>query len=197
MATFRIMCVKFQNYALNQRLARKTIRKILALEACIDFILLGNVIIGTLMAKTNLSMEFCKGHSRIMAMTMSQQSKEKFRLGLQFLTFNMALGTNFVCLELLIYIFLFKTLYNEQKNNSALTEKMKKMKQKKNAITMWGQFMSFFVEFGTSLTLQALTILNSGTETAVFACVQVCFSAAVTLTHLISSPEMRRFYLHF
>lgn len=94
-------------------------------------------------------------------------------------------------LELCIYVLLFRVLYKETKNNSAITKEMFRVKQKRNQITLVGQAMTFLIEIAASFFIQILLIFITDAMT-IYSIFQVIFTAAVTATQLISSPEIRR-----
>ena len=61
MAIFRLLCIKFQKYALNPALAKQTVKKILIIEAVIDISLTFIAWLAYFFVGSNLSLEVCKG----------------------------------------------------------------------------------------------------------------------------------------
>ena len=106
-----------------------------------------------------------------------------------------------IIFELVAYLILFWHIkrYNEnlQRGGNLLniSEKTLDQRKRKNVITFVGQFACFIVEIMVSVILQILTVYhgsNAGNGLVPF--VFISSSAIMTITFIIASPEIRRFY---
>ena len=106
-----------------------------------------------------------------------------------------------IIFELVAYLILFWHMkrYNEnlQRGGNLLniSEKVLDQRKMKNVITFVGQFACFIVEIMVSVILQILTVYhgsNAGNGLVPF--VFISSSAIMTITFIIASPEIRRFY---
>ena len=108
-----------------------------------------------------------------------------------------------IIFELVAYLILFWHMkrYNEnlQRGGNLLniSEKVLDQRKRKNVITFVGQFACFIVEIMVSVILQILTVYhgsNAGNGLVPF--VFISSSAIMTITFIIASPEIRRFYFN-
>ena len=192
MAIFRLLCIKFQKYTFNPALAKQTVQNILIVEAVIDTFFIFVVFLGTQISGTNLSLEFCKGQTRLKSVILAGTEKNQ-NFGIAVHSVNIALGQFFLICEFVVYIWLFYLLYIKSKSNAALSKEMFQRSKKRNQITLIGQSLTFVVKMLLTTVIQFLFVFISG-ETTYFACIQIFTSAAMTVSYLVSSPEMRRKY---
>ena len=195
MAIFRFICVKFQRFANDKSLAKKTIKKIMKAELFVACILAANAIFSTKNVGTNIVLEFATGRSKKMEMILERKTKEEMELGVNILTFNVMFYQFHNILELSLYLQLYFALREKSKLNTALTKTMKNQRIKRNSVTLLGQFLSFVLEILTSTTFLLLAYFD--TKLAFYDVLQLISVALITMTHILSSPEIRRKYFWF
>ena len=198
MAMFRILCVKFQTYI---RVKMDTLAKILVI---FSFGCTGYLVVLVLMASIGYGysplLKFCHGYSTMdyqdyMIQENIPESNMKTGKTIQ-------LGVNvhgmiFVITEFVCYIILFLHL---KKHNKSVFQSLQKevvnRRSRRNTITLVGNFVTFVIEILYSIFIHL--ILRFGAETfapGVIPCIFMCVQALITVTQILTSPELRRFYL--
>ena len=195
MAFFRYICVKFQRFAFNRKLAELTIRRIFYAELFISGFLFIVAILSFSMVGTNIRLQFATGRSTKMVMILSRKVEEDIEMGLSFLSMNAMIVQLLVVLELFFYLQLYFVLRESTKRNSALDKGMKNLRLKRNSVTLIGQIISFVVEIFCSMIFLLFTIF--GFESSIYTTIQLIGTALITLTLILSSPEIRRKYFWF
>ena len=148
----------------------------------------------------------CKGYS------MDMDHVIKKALGTSQWNIDVSINFTIVCIAYLQLLFIFEFMaylilfwhmkrYNEnlQRGGNLLniSEKVLDQRKRKNVITFVGQFACFIVEIMVSVILQILTVYhgsNAGNGLVPF--VFISSSAIMTITFIIASPEIRRFYFN-
>lgn len=134
-----------------------------------------------------------KGHTRLMGIILAGRSEEYRNIGSTIFSLNIGVGQFLIICEFIIYVWIFCYLYKKSKSNTAVSKEMFQKGKRRNQITLFGQSLTFIVRLLLTIALQILFVLIPG-DTTVFAFVQIFSSAAVTVSFLVSSPEMRRKY---
>ena len=108
-----------------------------------------------------------------------------------------------IIFELVAYLILFWHMkrYNEnlQRGGNLLniSEKALDQRKRKNVITFVGQFACFIVEIMVSVILQILTVYHgSNAGNGLVPLIFISSSAIMTITFIMASPEIRRFYFN-
>ena len=105
-------------------------------------------------------------------------------------------GQGLFVAELVIYAWILFNLWKHDKRNHSegiITEHMKKERNQKNAITLYGQVSSFLVETAFNIyTLVHISNLNMF-EASFLPITQIVASTIVSVIQLATSHEMRRF----
>ena len=104
-------------------------------------------------------------------------------------------GQALMILELAIYAWILFNLWKHDKDNhknGIITETMKKERNQKNVITLYGQVATFVVE--TAISILILVHLSKSTAEVSFLPIsQVVGSTTISIIQLATSHEMRRF----
>ena len=138
-------------------------------------------------------MEFCTGLKE--SADLSQETAGKGK--------NVLMGVIFIiqtliCTEVTMYLVIFWGLHKQNKfHTRGLSLETIKHRNKKNAITLSGQVLSFVVELCTSIIAQLLIIDNSFGifEPAALTCWIIVITSTVSVLQFMTSPELRRFYM--
>ena len=199
MAIYRIYCLRSSQGILA---ANKLCSWLIAGELAANVFLVTNVWIGTYMANTSMSMQFCRGQKELLSQVISLHSgstQDHFNIRKNVIIINIILGQICICMELGIYIYLFYFLHANNIRNPALSLDMKKAKLRRNGITLSGQVMSFLVEIIVTVGIQMLIGFKvvQIEPAVVSSVVQIIFSSCVTLCHILASCELRNHYFRF
>ena len=125
--------------------------------------------------------------------------EDQIDLGRKILTSVLAFGQAMVIVEFVCYLFLFQSLLEHNKSLFKMVqEDILKKRAKKNTITFTGQVITFAIEVLYTILMQVL--INFGTiggffEAGAIPCALLLPMAAVTVTQIMTSPELRRFYV--
>ena len=138
-------------------------------------------------------MEFCTGLKE--PVDLSQETADKGK--------NVLMGVIFIiqtliCTEVTMYLVIFWGLHKQNKfHTRGLSLETIKHRNKKNAITLTGQVLSFVVELCTSIIAQLLIMDNSFgiLEPAALTCWIIVITSTVSVLQFMTSPELRRFYM--
>ena len=138
-------------------------------------------------------MEFCTGLKE--SADLSQETAGKGK--------NVLMGVIFIiqtliCTEVTMYLVIFWGLHKQNKfHTRGLSLETIKHRNKKNAITLSGQVLSFVVELCTSIIAQLLIMDNSFgiLEPAALTCWIIVITSTVSVLQFMTSPELRRFYI--
>ena len=114
--------------------------------------------------------------------------------GKQFQFSVMVLMQIFVIAEFVMYIILFKDQYDHNKelqngNSLGLSADTLHKRQKKNVITLLGQFFTFGVEIVISFTIQLSIYMKFSTFN-----INLFLGTLVVASYFVASPELKRFY---
>ena len=131
-------------------------------------------------------------------------SEWSISVGMKFVNTWFICGQMFVLVEMSIYIILFRHFYTdnvkkEQKGLGLPPDTIKKRK-KQNVITLSGQSVSFVVETIAVTIGQLLIFFHKSSHDSQFpdgslaSSFIIPFSATLTITFFVASPELRRFY---
>ena len=134
-----------------------------------------------------------RGHSTILDDTIAKASGKsnlEILLGKKFQTTVIIYSQLFIVIEFVIYIILFMDAYNHNQELMCgkflgISQDSLRKRKKKSVITLFGQFLCFFIEITTSIMFHAVQIdfppvmITSGFHTAAI---------------ILSSPELMRFY---
>ena len=151
---------------------------------------------------TSSEMEFCTGYSlsSIRNFLSNNNNHHKNEQGRSTLIVVVLILQTFMCSEMVIYISIFWKLYKQnQKENRALSKEVIRLRNNKNAISLSGQVSTFVVEVTGTLIAQTLIMNNDGVgvlEPAAFTCCSIVIIAVISALQIVTSPELRRFYLY-
>ena len=135
----------------------------------------------------------------------SGASEWTISVGMKFMNTWFICGQIFVLVEMSIYIILFHYFHThnvsikKEKQGLGLSPDTIKGRKKQNVITLSGQSISFIVET-VAVTIGQLIIFFHNTHNTQFpdgslaASFILPFSAVLTGTFFVASPELRRFY---
>ena len=148
---------------------------------------------------TSSEMEFCTGYS-LSAMRKFLNNNHKNEQGQNTLFGVVLILQTFMCSEMVIYISIFWKLYKQnQKENRSLSKEVIRLRNNKNAISLSGQVSTFVAEVTGTLIAQTLIMNNDGVgvlEPAAFTCCSIVIIAVISGLQIVTSPELRRFYLY-
>ena len=149
---------------------------------------------------TSSEMEFCTGYSLSSIRNFLSNNHHKNEQGRSTLFVVVLILQTFMCSEMVIYISIFWKLYKQnQKENRALSEEVIRLRNNKNAISLSGQVSTFVAEVTGTLIAQTLIMNNDGVgvlEPAAFTCCSIVIIAVISALQIVTSPELRRFYLY-
>ena len=132
-------------------------------------------------------------------------SEWSISVGMKFVNTWFICGQMFVLVEMSIYIILFRHFYThnvllkKEKQGLGLHPDTIKKRKKQNVITLSGQSVSFVVET-IAVTIGQLLIFFHKSHDSQFpdgslaSSFIIPFSATLTVTFFVASPELRRFY---
>ena len=117
-------------------------------------------------------------------------------LGTQIYTCMVILIQIFIITELIMYIILFKDLFdhnNELKNRklSGLSAENLQKRQRKNVITLSGQGLTFVIEFVMSVVFHFVVQIDFYPSY-----ISQFIQILLVFSHIVTSPELRRFYFN-
>ena len=128
-------------------------------------------------------------------------SDETIQIGKQWLSLSIAIGQAFMVMEMICYVLLFQSLKDQNQSfYKIVQESILKKRAKKNTITFLGQAIIFVLELIYSVLMHIM--INFGGfdglfEPAAIPCAQLVLMAGSTATQIMTSPELRRFYLGY
>ena len=149
----------------------------------------------------------CKGYSMDMDQVIKKTlgtSQWNIDVSVNFSIITIAYLQLLFIFEFMAYLILFWHVkhYNEnlQRNGNLLniSEKAFNQRRRKNVITFVGQFACFIAEILVSVILQILTVYHgSNAGNGLVPLLAISGAAILSMTFIIASPEIRRFYFNW
>jgi len=198
MAAWRFIVLKWEITELE---AKKLMWKILALELMGMMTFVAGIGYGNYYSGTGLAYTFCRGHSTEMNTIIAEyqgSSQANIAFGIKFTSAVTGAGSINLIVELLIYWYLHVL---QEKHNSSmashniLPQDVLIARHRKNVITMSSQAATFMIECFLTVTVIIMLNLNvKALEAASFPLILVFMEVTITISHIWSAPELRRFY---
>ena len=196
MAFYRLLIYKFDTKISDLQKFKFIVLKIQLVIGCI--LVLGTII-GFFFTKPNQTLDFCLGYSRTMSTILAD-----YQQGIQ-LNHSLVMITNltilicqviiifeFICyIAIMLSVFMFDIKLATDK---VIDFNVMKQRNKKNAITMTGQFLSFLVEIGYAILV---ILMYNKKESWIFKDIDtwilvIFVWTAITVIQIGTSPEIRR-----
>ena len=200
MAAYRLICF---HYLFKKKLNTKKIaRYILLIELGISLVMISlSVLMYTTFGwEQALFYQFCMnvGPEAVSTIHEYTQHGERYDksllLGLRLVL--CIFGQAFLIAEMTIYAWILFNLWKHDKehhSNGIITDSMKKERQQKNVITLYGQISTFIVEtvfnFYIMIHLSNLSMI----EASFMPISQIVVSTIISVIQMVTSHEMRRF----
>ena len=200
MAAYRLICF---HYLFKKKLNTKKIaRYILLIELGISLVMISlSVLMYTTFGwEQALFYQFCmnEGPEEVSTIHEYTQHGERYDksllLGLRLVL--CIFGQAFLIAEMTIYAWILFNLWKHDKehhSNGIITDSMKKERQQKNVITLYGQISTFIVEtvfnFYIMIHLSNLSMI----EASFMPISQIVVSTIISVIQMVTSHEMRRF----
>ena len=181
--------------------AKKLMWKILVLELIGMTTLVVGVGYGNYYSGTGLAYTFCRGHSTEMNTIIAEyrgSSQANIAFGIKFSSAVTGAGSINLIVELLIYWYLhifFEKHNSALASNGVVSQDALIARHRKNVITMSSQAVTFMIECLIMSTM--LIMLNQNVkalEATSFPLILVFMEVTITISHIWSAPELRRFY---
>ena len=189
MAFFRFICfILSDKISIHQHKLVKNL--ILILQLMIGSLVYGLGLVGNNYTQMASSYDFCRGYTREMShiISMYQGGQENIQYGQKLKNIAIFIAQLNILFELFCYVTIMVKLYQHDKElvkDKVINTKERQRRNKKNAITLTGQVLSFIVELGYTVVLGPLA--DHRTILIIF-----CWTA-ITLIQIGTSPEIRRF----
>lgn len=198
MALFRVIVIKMEA---DIEEAKAIMMKIIGLEVIMVAGQVAGTGYGNYYSGAGLAQTFCSGHSSEMNKLITEyqgSTAEDITFGLLFTLIAVGTGQIAIITELLVYcyLYIFQLRHNQRMASEGLfSQEIVVQRHQKNVITMSGQASAFCIECIASIIIQIMMSQKVELlESASFPLVLVVLEALVTISHIWSSPELRRFY---
>lgn len=199
-ALLRAIIIKWK--VINREKAKQLALKLILMTGLMVAGLSTNIGIAKFLSGTALTYEFCEGRSAKMHEYIAEYegaSLENRRYGVIVVSITIASSQFIIFLELAIYLFLYHHQYKHNKTmqrNGIFSNEVIAQRHRKNVITLSGQTTTFVVEMIGTTIVQLLINVKSIEilEPASFPLCLIVVEAITAITHIWSSPELRRFY---
>ena len=172
---------------------------LLKLQIVMIATVLGVAVCGGVLSGANISWSFVQGYTMKMAKVISEangQDIQIIHLGQSLVLAGNIVLQLLILLELGCYIRIYVSLYQtDEKVKMSLTKKAFQSRRKKNVITLSGQIISFIMETFLSTIVTLLYTQNSIFEESSFPLSIVMTSSVVAVANILTSPELKRYYL--
>ena len=128
-------------------------------------------------------------------------SEASIQYGKKFLAYGIAFGQAITLVEFICYVLLYKSLKEHNKSFFKIVqESILKKRAKRNTITFAGQAITFMMEVLYGILMQVL--INFGGiggffEPGAIPCALLVLMASLSVTQILTSPPLRRFYLGY
>ena len=200
MATFRLICF---HYLFKKEINAKKIAKNILLGELVLTVVMMSLVVFLFMYigwEKALFYQYCMNMGHTESKTIHEYNQgddqlgKSYRKGLR-LAVN-SFGQALVIAEMIIYGWILYNLWKHDKENHSkgiITETMKKERKQKNAITLFGQIASFFVETAFNIYTMIHMSNLSLVEASFMPISQIVASTVISAIQLASSHEMRRF----
>ncbi len=157
------------------------------------------IVLGGCLSGTNMTWSFAKGVSFKYASILAQyQDNAWFKPGLKIIQVTQGVVTLVPVMELAIYIRLFKTLNQSNKENARMLPKaLLKQRKQRNVLTLSGQFYCYILEtIVINLgNLMLTSIVNHPLlDPSMFPIFVIIGSTIETIGKYWASPDMREFF---
>ena len=200
MAIYRLIC--FQNLFKKHLNTKKIIKTILLAElALLIFMITFSAFIYTTFGwEKALFYQFCMnvGPEAVSTIHEYTQHGERYDksllLGLRLVL--CIFGQAFLIAEMTIYAWILFNLWKHDKehhSNGIITDSMKKERQQKNVITLYGQISTFIVETVFNFYIMIHLANLSMIEASFMPISQIVVSTIISVIQMVTSHEMRRF----
>ena len=199
MATYRLICF---HYLFKRNLNTKKIaQKILLIQVAVTTAILTIYVLmyNYFGWEKVMFFQFCMNLGTTEVNTILEYTYQEFKLD------NSILKTfRFVCLmtgqalfiaELAIYAWILYNLWKHDKENhksGVITEPMKRERNQKNVITLYGQVLTFGVETAANIYIM-VNVAKSKAEVSFYPITIIVTSTIISVIQLATSHEMRRF----
>ena len=144
------------------------------------------------------ALEFCQGFGGQMVSVIQSYnglSSDDINLGPFLIQMSILIAQIQILTELGIYIVIFWTLYNaNQTPKLGLTKDTINKRNRKNVITLSGQVISFFIETLCAIIMSSLYSGFELVEPAAVTPMLVIASSIISVSQIVTSPELRQFY---
>ena len=201
MAFYRLFTYKMASKISIEKL-QKIKKVILWSELTIGSLIFGLALLGIYFTNTASTLDFCQGYNKEMSNILSRYQEENpgnILFGKLARNLAVVLSQMIILFEFLCYVTIMVSVFMHDKKmakGKVIDKKVMKQRNKKSAITLTGQFLSFMVEIGYTIVLLTplhdllgMDIVEYGNRSIL---VIFCWTA-ITVIQIGTSPEMRRF----
>ena len=201
MAFYRLFTYKMASKISIEKL-QKIKKVILWSELMIGSLIFGLALLGIYFTNTASTLDFCQGYNKEMSNILSRYQEENpgnILFGKLARNLAVVLSQMIILFEFLCYVTIMVSVFMHDKKmakGKVIDKKVMKQRNKKSAITLTGQFLSFMVEIGYTIVLLTplhdllgMDIVEYGNRSIL---VIFCWTA-ITVIQIGTSPEMRRF----
>ena len=201
MAFYRLFTYKMASKISIEKL-QKVKKVFLWSELMIGSLIFGLALLGIYFTNTASTLDFCQGYNKEMSNILSRYQEENpgnILFGKLARNLAVVFSQMIILFEFLCYVTIMVSIFMHDKKlakGKVIDKKVMKQRNKKSAITLTGQFLSFMVEIGYTIVLLTplhdllgMDIVEYGNRSIL---VIFCWTA-ITVIQIGTSPEMRRF----
>ena len=158
------------------------------------------IMIGAELAGSSLTLAFSKGYSMKLAQTIKEYHDPnpfKIKLGLWMIMAQVSFMQILILTELICYIRIYVELYrnDHRLGPKALGKATMLRRKKRNAISLYGQVITFIMEIGVAiLVLLMFQLKIVFFDESLYTFILIGATSTISVTHICSSGELRRHY---